>query len=49
MVCRATNLNHTLASLLKKLSDRANDEEKQEIIDALEDVGPPSHTARILT
>lgn len=33
----ATNLNHTLASLLKKLSDRANDEEKQEIIDALED------------
>jgi hypothetical protein len=35
---RATNLNHTLTALLRELSERVNEEDKQKIGDALENV-----------
>lgn len=37
-VCRATRLNHTLSVLLRDLSERVDDEDKQKIEDILNDV-----------
>lgn len=45
----ATNSVHTLGSLLKDLSDRVNDADKQRIMHALGEVGSPSPTAIIPT